>query len=100
MERNMIGHIWLSERHTFRDAKTGRRIEQLTTLGNNVHLYFTENAFDLRGETIIFRSDRASDERRAPHQQPHYNIFRLDLATGEIVQPLPCQPRQQRAGWR
>ena len=43
----MIGQTWPSELHDFRDAKTGRRIEQLTAVGNNVHRYFTENAFDL-----------------------------------------------------
>ena len=82
----MIGQTWPSERRDFRDAKTGHPIQQLTAVGNNVHLYFTENAFDLAGTTIIFRSDRASDERRAPHEQPHYNIFRMGLGTGEIVQ--------------
>ena len=82
----MIGQTWPAERRSFRDNKTGRQIEQLTAQGNNVHLYFTENAFDLRGDAIIFRSDRASAERRAPHEQPHYNLFRMDLNSGEIVQ--------------
>jgi oligogalacturonide lyase len=82
----MIGQTWPSERRSFRDAETGRRIEQLTTSGNNVHLYFTENAFDLHNDAIIFRSDRASNERRAPHEHPHYNLFRMDLGSGEIVQ--------------
>ncbi|SRR6266498_2677281 len=82
----MIGQTWPAERRSFRDDKTGRRVEQLTSQGNNVHLYFTENSFDLSGGTIIFRSDRASAESRAPHEHPHYNLFRMDLSSGEIVQ--------------
>jgi oligogalacturonide lyase len=82
----MIGQTWPAERRSFRDPKTGRQIEQLTSAGNNVHLYFTENAFDTQGASIIFRSDRASAESRAPHEDPHYNIFRMDLASGAIVQ--------------
>ena len=42
----------------FEDAKTKRQITQLTDVGNNVHMYFTENSFDLQKPEIIFRSDR------------------------------------------
>jgi oligogalacturonide lyase len=82
----MIGQTWPSEMHTFRDEKTGRTITQLTTTGNNVHLYFTENSFDTQTNQIIFRSDRASGEDKAPEQDARYNLFRMDLDTGEIVQ--------------
>jgi oligogalacturonide lyase len=82
----MIGRKWPSEAREFRDEKTGRTIRQLTTSGNNVHLYFTENSFDARKNEIIFRSDRASGEDKAPHEGPLYNLFRLDLGTGEMVQ--------------
>jgi oligogalacturonide lyase len=82
----MIGDTWQSEQRTFRDPKTNRQITQLTSTGNNVHLYFTENAFDSTGQSIIFRSDRASSESRAPHEEPHYNIFRQNLETGIIEQ--------------
>jgi oligogalacturonide lyase len=71
---------------TLHDARTGRAITQLTSIGNNVHLYFTENSFDSRANAIIFTSDRASAEDRAPHEHPHYNLFRMDLGTGQIVQ--------------
>lgn len=70
----------------FRDPRTGRLITQLTDRGNNVHLYFTENAFDLTHPEIIFRSDRAAKQERAPHENPHYNLFRLNYLTGEITQ--------------
>ncbi|ADD27051.1 oligogalacturonate lyase family protein [Meiothermus ruber] len=70
----------------FRDPRTGRLITQLTDRGNNVHLYFTENAFDLTRPEIIFRSDRAAKQERAPHENPHYNLFRLNYLTGEITQ--------------
>jgi oligogalacturonide lyase len=82
----MIGQVWRSEMRAFNDPTTGRTITQLTSTGNNVHLYFTENSFDSHTNTIIFRSDRASGEDRAPHEHPSYNLFRLDLDTGEILQ--------------
>jgi oligogalacturonide lyase len=82
----MIGQKWNAEMREFKDAKTGRNIRQLTTRGNNVHLYFTENAFDAHENYIIFRSDRASGTDKAPQEDPHYNLFRMDLDTGEMVQ--------------
>lgn len=82
----MIGQTWDSEIHEFKDARTGRTIRQLTSTGNNVHLYFTENSFDAHQDQITFRSDRASGEDRAPHEDPLYNLFRMDLDSGEIVQ--------------
>jgi oligogalacturonide lyase len=82
----MIGQKWQSEMREFKDAKTGRTIKQLTTIGNNVHMYFTENSFDLSANEIIFQSDRASGEDKAPHENPRYSIFKMNLDTGEIVQ--------------
>jgi oligogalacturonide lyase len=82
----MIGQSWKSEIRQFKDEKTGRTIRQLTRLGNNVHLYFTENSFDSTANRIIFRSDRASGEDRLPHEEPRYNLFSMDLDSGEIVQ--------------
>jgi oligogalacturonide lyase len=82
----MIGQKWRSEIREFKDEKTGRTIKQLTSIGNNVHLYFTENSFDAHKNEIIFRSDRASGEDKAPHEDPLYNLFRMDLDSGEIVQ--------------
>lgn len=82
----MIGETWQSEFREFNDEKTGRSIKQLTATGNNVHLYFTENSFDAAKNQIIFRSDRASGEDKAPHERPLYNLFSMNLDTGEIVQ--------------
>ncbi|OQA46961.1 MAG: Oligogalacturonate lyase [Chloroflexi bacterium ADurb.Bin325] len=82
----MIGQTWQSEIRTFSDPKTGREIRQLTASGNNYHLYFTENSFDAQRDEIIFLSDRASGEERAPHEHPCYNLFRMDLGTGVITQ--------------
>lgn len=82
----MIGQTWKSEIREFRDEKTGRTVRQLTSTGNNVHLYFTENSFDAHQNEIIFRSDRATGEDKAPHEYPLLNLFRMDLGTGEIVQ--------------
>ena len=93
----MIGDTWPSEIREFRDARTGRVIRQLTATGNNVHLYFTENSFDANRREIIFRSDRASREDRAPQQNPFYNLFRLNLESGEIVQ-LTAEPSRTMGG--
>jgi oligogalacturonide lyase len=82
----MMGQTWKSETREFKDEKTGRMIQQLTRTGNNVHLYFTENSFNAHKNDIIFISDRASDEDKAPHEDPHYNLFRMNLDTGEIMQ--------------
>lgn len=82
----MIGDKWKSEIREFKDAKTGRTIKQLTTTGNNVHLYFTENSFTENRNEIIFRSDRASGQARAPYENPLYDLFWMNLDSGEIVQ--------------
>ncbi len=82
----MIGRKWKSEQREFKDAKTGRTIRQLTSTGNNVHLYFTENSFDSQKNEIIYISDRASGQDKAPQDAPHYNVYRMDLGTGESVQ--------------
>ncbi|MCL4876505.1 MAG: oligogalacturonate lyase family protein [Anaerolineae bacterium] len=71
---------------TFTDEKTGRTLKQLTTTGNNVHMYFTENSFVQGKNEIIFQSDRASGENKAPHEDPCYSIFRMNLDTGVIEQ--------------
>jgi oligogalacturonide lyase len=81
-----VGKRWTSEMIAFQDTKTGRFIRQLTSSGNNVHLYFTENAFTKGADEVIFLSDRASGENKAPHEYPHYNLFAVDLASGEITQ--------------
>lgn len=82
----MMRRTWSSEITAFTDSATGRTIRQLTAIGNNVHLYFTENSFDAVEPVIIFLSDRASGEDRAPHEDPRYNIFRMDLVSGAITQ--------------
>ena len=82
----MAGRTWDSEIRTFTDELTGRTIKQLTTTGNNVHMYFTENSFVRGRNEIIFQSDRASVHDRAPHEDPEYSIFRMDLDTGVVEQ--------------
>jgi len=82
----MIGDRWPAEMSESQDEKTGRTILQLTARGNNYHLYFTENSFDLHRDELYFLSDRASGQDKAPHEDPLYNLFRMDLSTGEIVQ--------------
>ena len=82
----MLGQTWKSETREFKDQKTGRTIRQLTQNHNNFHLYFTENSFYKDANQIVFRSDRASGEDKAPHEDPVYNLFNMDLKSGEICQ--------------
>lgn len=82
----MSGKTWSSEISTFTDARTGRTIKRLTASGNNVHMYFTENSFVRGKNEIIFQSDRASGKDRAPHENPEYSIFRMNLDTGTVEQ--------------
>src|SRR5215216_2554312 len=82
----MTGRTWPSEMQSFTDEQTGRKITRLTSSGNNVHMYFTENSFVQGKNEIIFQSDRASGKDRAPHEDPDYSIFRMNLDTGEIMQ--------------
>ena len=82
----MAGKIWPSEIRTFTDKKSGRTIKQLTSTGNNVHMYFTENSFVQGTNEIIFQSDRASGKDKAPHEAPEYSLFRMNLDSGEIEQ--------------
>jgi oligogalacturonide lyase len=82
----MVGQKWNSEIREFEDDKTGRTIKRLTAIGNNVHLYFTENSFNANKNEIVFSSDRASGEDKAPHENPLYNLFCMDLGSGEILQ--------------
>lgn len=82
----MIGEKWQSEMKQSVDAKTGRTVWQLTSQGNNYHLYFTENSFDSVKNEIIFLSDRASGADRAPDEWPEYQIFRMSLDSGVMTQ--------------
>lgn len=82
----MIGDRWPAEKREFKDEKTGRTVLQLTARGNSHHLYFTENSFDRQRNEIIFLSDRAAGLDRAPDEDPLYNLFRMDLSSGEMVQ--------------
>jgi oligogalacturonide lyase len=84
--KNAMARTWPSEITINTDNATGRAIRKLTAIGNNVHLYFTENSFDASEPAIIFLSDRASGEDRAPHEDPCYNVFCMDLISGEITQ--------------
>ena len=59
-DEHMIGRTWRSEFREFKDTKTVRTIEQLTSAGNYVHLYFTEYSFYSHRYTIFFRSVLAS----------------------------------------
>jgi len=75
-----IGRTWPSEMKTYKDAKTGREIIQLTSQFENRHIYFTDNSFTVGDEEIYFMSSRANPENE------EYNFFHMDLKTGVITQ--------------
>ena len=75
----MIGEVFPSEMRKFTDEKTGNPVVQLTQKGINFHMYFTDNAFDLGNEKLYFLSNRANEGEI-------FNIFELDLLTGEMTQ--------------
>lgn len=76
----MIGTVYPSEKRTYTDEKSGAQITQLTNQGINYHFYFTENSFDLDGETIYFLSNREHEGTEI------CNLFKMDLDSGEMVQ--------------
>lgn len=76
----MVGQEFKSEKRSFRDSKTGREIWQLTSGNtNNYQFYFTDNSFSLGDREIYFLSDRGG-------RPEVFNIFRMDLDTGAMVQ--------------
>lgn len=77
----MIGKEYKSEKFSYKDSKTGKEVLQLTSgNSNNYHLYFTDNSFTSGDREIYFLSDRSSNKPEI------YNIFKMDLETGLIVQ--------------
>lgn len=50
----MIGTKYPSEMRTYIDPKTGHLVTQLTQNGQNFHMYFTDNSFDIKGNDIYF----------------------------------------------
>ncbi len=75
----MIGQKFPSEMFQYTDKKTGRTVTQLTRTGMTYHMYFTDNAFDIRNEKIYVLSNKGNGGEI-------FNIFELDLNTGEMTQ--------------
>jgi len=75
----MLPQTYPSETRTFTDPLTGRQITQFTNSpeNDNVHLYFTENAFTRGGKEIFFTSDRDT-----PGMD---NVFTVNRETGTIT---------------
>jgi oligogalacturonide lyase len=77
----LIGQRYTSEKEIVKDMKTGYSITRLTSgNSNNYHFYFTENSFISPDNKIVFLSDRGSKCKG------HYNLFFMDLKTGEMLQ--------------
>jgi len=77
-----IGTVYPPEWRWLVDEQTGRRVQQLTTLGSNDQLYFYNPSVTPDGGSLVFYSDRSRLS----------NLFRLDLRSGEIVQLTDAAP--------
>ncbi len=75
----MLPQTYPSEMQVFSDPLTGRKIVKLTNSPDcdNVHLYFTENAFTRGGKEIFFTSDRDTPGID--------NVFTVNRVTGIIT---------------
>ena len=77
-----IGTVYPPEWQWSTDSQTGRRVQQLTATGSNYQLYFYNPSVTPDGRRLVFYSERSGLS----------NLFRLDLASGEIVQLTDSQP--------
>lgn len=82
----MIGEKWEPEFKIIKDEKTGKTIKQLTTKFNNIHLYFTENSFDINKDEMIFYSDRTKDLKNYNKEKTLFHLFKMNIGSGEIIQ--------------
>jgi oligogalacturonide lyase len=80
-----IGQVYPPEWRRYADPQTGREVRQLTAAGNNYHLYYYNPSVTPDGHYLVFYSQRTGLN----------NLFRLDLASGEIVQLT--EARDERA---
>lgn len=71
-----VNRAWPAEWITCDDPLTGRRVTQLTAVGNNAKAYFTAPHFVDDGNTLVFCSDRSGT----------WEVYKLDMTTGSIVQ--------------
>ena len=77
-----VGTTYPAEWRWLTDQETGRPVQQLTGIGSNYHLYFYNPSVTPDGRGLVFYSDRTGVS----------NLFRLDLASGEIVQLTDARP--------
>jgi oligogalacturonide lyase len=78
-----VGTRYPPEWKTFRDPFTGRRVQQLTdSAAEDYHLYFYNPSVTPDDRYLIFVSERTGIS----------NLFRLDLACGEIIQLTDARP--------
>ena len=78
-----IGATYPPEWRDYQDPLTGRRVRQLTnSSAEDYHLYFYNPSVTPDGKYLIFISERTGIS----------NLFRLDLATGVLVQLTEARP--------
>ncbi|MEM1502567.1 oligogalacturonate lyase family protein [Domibacillus sp. 8LH] len=75
----MIGTTYPSEKRSYMDEKTGRKVWQLTASSSNFHFYFTDNSFTKNSGDIYFLSDRSGPKNC-------YNLFKMDMDSGLMTQ--------------
>jgi oligogalacturonide lyase len=78
-----IGHVYAPEWREYRDPETNRKVTQLTNSPDeDYHLYYYNPTVTADGQYLIFFSERTGLN----------NLYRLELASGEIVQLTDAQP--------
>jgi oligogalacturonide lyase len=77
-----VGRLYPPEWRWITDAQSGRPVHQLTAVGHNYHLYFYNPTVTPDGRCLVFYSERTGLA----------NLFRLDLASGEIAQLTDAAP--------
>jgi oligogalacturonide lyase len=71
-----VGRVFPAEGRVYADPQSGRAVRQMTSVGNNYHLYYYNPSVTPDGRWLVFYSERTGLN----------NLFRMDLASGESVQ--------------
>lgn len=79
------GRIIPSQKETYVDKVSGRKITKLTNSGRNYHYYFTENSFTEDGKEIIYGHSESSPYAEGGMTDVA-NYYAMNIETGESVQ--------------
>ena len=83
------GRVYHDPQFSYEDSYSSREVRQLTNyLGNSNHFYFTDPAWIVPNQSMVFTSDRENQS----------NLFRLDIDTGLITQMSDFKGRGRPGG--